>query len=237
MLTSAGKPAVTAPPADLAASVNDMFARVTDVAGAAQLALWLEQVAASTYLFAIGNLQSPDAINLAGSIFPIDRQHISVLLFALGMYPVPETFANTQLAYTGGGAMPPGRRHPRRSSPGRASPSPASLRAAVRALTPMRTMTPVPVRHRALAVGPRRARRRSSSAPGAAAGPPVPTPRRPPAATSPPVTQPASPDAATDSSPSATAPPDAPAPSVAAGHRAADDHPAAAGRPVADARS
>lgn len=108
VLTSAGKPAVSAPPADLEASVNGMFARVTDVAGAAQLALWLEQVAASTYLFAIGNLQSPDAINLAGSIFPIDRQHISVLLFALGMYPVPEVFANTQLAYTGGGAMPPG---------------------------------------------------------------------------------------------------------------------------------
>ncbi|MGH9270344.1 MAG: ferritin-like domain-containing protein [Ilumatobacteraceae bacterium] len=108
VLTSAGKPAVTAPPADLEASVNGMFARVTDIAGAAQLALWLEQVAASTYLFAIGNLQSPAAINLAGSIFPIDRQHISVLLFALGMYPVPETFANTQLAYTGGGAMPPG---------------------------------------------------------------------------------------------------------------------------------
>lgn len=108
VLTASGKPAVSAPPADLAESVNTMFARVTTVAGAAQLALWLEQVSADTYLFAIANLESPAAINLAGSIFPIDRQHQSILLFVLGMYPVPMVFANTDLAYTGSGSLPPG---------------------------------------------------------------------------------------------------------------------------------
>ena len=104
-LTAGGKEAVTAPPADLEASVNEQFGMVTDVVGAAQLALTLEQVAAGTYLFAISKLESPEAIALAGSIFPIDRQHISVLLFALGMYPVPEVFANTDMAFSGG-AMP-----------------------------------------------------------------------------------------------------------------------------------
>ncbi len=102
VLTAGGMPAVTAPPADLEASVNEQFGMVTDVAGAAQLALTLEQVAAATYLDAISKLESADAIALAGSIFPIDRQHISVLLFALGMYPVPEVFANTDMAFAGG---------------------------------------------------------------------------------------------------------------------------------------
>lgn len=101
-LTAGGKEAVTAPPADLEASVTEQFGMVTDVGGAAQLALTLEQVAAATYLFAISKLESTEAIALAGSIFPIDRQHIAVLLFALGMYPVPEVFANTEMAYSGG---------------------------------------------------------------------------------------------------------------------------------------
>jgi len=106
VLTASGRAAVSAPPADLAASVNAQFGMVKDAAGAAQLALQLEQVAAATYLDAIGKLQSPDAIMLAGSIQPIDRQHISVLLFALGMYPVPEVFATTAMAYSGSGPMP-----------------------------------------------------------------------------------------------------------------------------------
>lgn len=107
VLTGAGRPAVTAPPADLAKTVNDQFGMVSDIAGAAQLALTLEQIAAATYLKAIGSLESPAAIALAGSIQPIDRQHISVLLFALGMYPVPEVFAPTDMAYAGGGAGAP----------------------------------------------------------------------------------------------------------------------------------
>lgn len=108
VLTAAGQAAVSQPPAELAQFVNGQFARVTNVAGAAQLALWLEQVAADTYLFAISELESTDAIALAGSIFPTDRQHQSVLLFVLGMYPVPQTFATTELKFTGDGQLPPG---------------------------------------------------------------------------------------------------------------------------------
>lgn len=39
LLTGAGEPEVTEPPADLEASVNEEFGKVTDVAGAAKLAL------------------------------------------------------------------------------------------------------------------------------------------------------------------------------------------------------
>ncbi len=102
VLTEAGQPAVDAPPAELEASVNEQFAMVTDVVGAAQLALSLEEVAAATYTKAIGDLESPAAITLAGSIQAVDRRHISVLLFVLGMYPVPEVFAPVDMAYAGG---------------------------------------------------------------------------------------------------------------------------------------
>ena len=96
VLTDAGKPKVTQPPAALAKTVNTAFAKVKDVGGAAKLALMLEEIASDTYLAVIPKLSTKPAIELAGSIFPIDRQHVSILLFALGKYPVPETFATTK---------------------------------------------------------------------------------------------------------------------------------------------
>lgn len=100
LLTGADQPEVTDPPADLEATVNEKFAKVTDVAGAAQLALELEEIAAATYLSVIPLLATEEPIRLAASIAPIDRQHIAVLLFALGKYPVPDTFASTEMAVT-----------------------------------------------------------------------------------------------------------------------------------------
>ncbi|MDQ6698278.1 MAG: ferritin-like domain-containing protein [Actinomycetota bacterium] len=96
VLTGAGKPKVTKPPAALEAKVNTAFGQVKDVGGAAKLALMLEEIASDTYLAVIPKLKTKPAIELASSIFPIDRQHVAVLLFALGMYPVPETFATTK---------------------------------------------------------------------------------------------------------------------------------------------
>ena len=69
-----------------------------DVAGAAELALMLENIAAQTYLSAIPVIEDPAAIKLAGSIQIIDQQHQAVLLFALGQYPVPEVFQKTDMA-------------------------------------------------------------------------------------------------------------------------------------------
>lgn len=98
VLAEAGEPEVTEPNAELKPTVDAEFAKVKDVAGAAQLALMLENIAAQTYLKAIPTLTSPEAIQLAGSIQVVDQQHQSILLFALGQYPVPEVFQKTDMA-------------------------------------------------------------------------------------------------------------------------------------------
>ena len=98
LLTGAGADKVTAPPSDLEAMVNKEFGKVKDVAGAAKLARDLEQIAAATYLSVIPLLATEDPIRLVASIQPIDMQHVAILNFALGEYPVPDTFATTDKA-------------------------------------------------------------------------------------------------------------------------------------------
>jgi hypothetical protein len=93
VITGGGGQAVTEPNADLEPVVAEEFGKVEDVGGAAKLALMLEQIASATYLKALPLLQDKDAIKLAGSIQIIDMQHQSILLYALGEYPVPDTFA------------------------------------------------------------------------------------------------------------------------------------------------
>lgn len=101
VLTGAGRPEVTAPNAELKPTVDGEFAKVKDVAGAANLALMLEQIAAQTYLKAIPTLTSKDAIRTAASIQVVDQQHQAILLYALGMYPVPDVFQSTDKAVSG----------------------------------------------------------------------------------------------------------------------------------------
>ncbi len=99
VLEANGQSAVTeAGPGDLVTTVNTQLNDVADVVGAAELALTLEQIASATYLDLIPTLEGTDAIALAGSIQPIDMQHQSVLLFALGRYPVPDTFGQTSMS-------------------------------------------------------------------------------------------------------------------------------------------
>lgn len=98
ILTDNGAEAVSDPPADLEKTVNEAFGKVTDVGGVAKLALQLEQTAAATYLKVLPELTVEGAIKLAASIQPIDMQHAAVLLFVLGEYPVPDTFASTEMA-------------------------------------------------------------------------------------------------------------------------------------------
>jgi hypothetical protein len=98
VLMSAGEPEVTEPPAELKATVDEEFGKVKDVAGAAKLALMLEQIAAATYTQAIPAIEDDDARTTAAAIDVITRQRIAVLHFALGEYPVPETFASTDQA-------------------------------------------------------------------------------------------------------------------------------------------
>lgn len=98
VLAEAGQPEVAAPDPGLKPTVDAEFAKVTDFAGAAKLALMLEEIAAATYLSAIPSLQSKDAVKLAGSIQAIDAKHAAILHFVLGEYPVPDVFAKTDKA-------------------------------------------------------------------------------------------------------------------------------------------
>ena len=98
VLTGAGSATVTEPDATLKPTVDAEFAKVTDVAGAAKLALMLEQIASATYLNAQNVLTDKGAIQLAGSIQIIDAQHAAILLYVLGQYPVPDVFAKVDMA-------------------------------------------------------------------------------------------------------------------------------------------
>jgi hypothetical protein len=98
VLKAGGKPEVTEPYAKLKPTVDAAFAKVTDVSGVAALALMLEQIASASYQKAIPSLTSKDAIELAGSLEIIDAQHVAILLFVSGQYPVPDTFAKTDKA-------------------------------------------------------------------------------------------------------------------------------------------
>lgn len=98
VLTSAGAAAVSAPNATLQPTVDEEFAKVTDVVGLAKLALKLEEIAAATYLSASPKITDKAAIQLAGSIQIVDAQHAAILHYVLGEYPVPDTFAKTDMA-------------------------------------------------------------------------------------------------------------------------------------------
>lgn len=97
-LSMGGQQQVTTPNAQLKSTVDAMLSKVKDVAGAAKLALMLEDIASATYLEAIPKLQSPEGIGLAASIQPVDMQHAAVLHFALGEYPVPDVFAKIDMS-------------------------------------------------------------------------------------------------------------------------------------------
>ena len=88
VLTGAGRQAVTAPNAQLKPAVDAAAGKLTDVPGAATLALRLEDYASQTYLKVIPTLKSPDAIKLASQILVVDQQHQAILRYVLGLYPV-----------------------------------------------------------------------------------------------------------------------------------------------------
>ena len=105
-IVAAGHKAVTAPDPVLVPVVTRDFAKVTDVTGAAQLALMLEDIAAATYQSAVSAVSATSAVKVAASIQPVEMQHAAILNFVLGHYPVPNAFASTALArpvsdYTG----------------------------------------------------------------------------------------------------------------------------------------
>jgi hypothetical protein len=102
VLTGAGKEAVTGVDLTLKADVDKAFADVKDVGGLARLALSLENTAAATYQNGIEILGDTGAIQVAASIQPVEMQHVAILNFVLGTYPVPDAFSKTTLARTSG---------------------------------------------------------------------------------------------------------------------------------------
>jgi hypothetical protein len=92
VLTGAGKPAITTVPLSNQAATLKSLGTVTDVGGAAKLALELENQAAQTYLFATYNVTSAAGIATAASIAPVEAMHATILNFVLGQYPVPDDF-------------------------------------------------------------------------------------------------------------------------------------------------
>ncbi len=96
ILSGAGKPTVKGVDMTVKTGVIDpAFAKVTDVAGLAMLALQLEEVAAATYLESIALLKSAGGIATSASIHPVELQHAAILNFVLGQYPVPRSFSTT----------------------------------------------------------------------------------------------------------------------------------------------
>ncbi len=105
-IVAAGHPAITATDPVLTPVVTKDFAKVTDVSGAAMLALTLEDAAAATYQSAIGAVKATSSVKVAASIQPVEMQHAAILHFVLGQYPVPLAFSTTTSArpltdYTG----------------------------------------------------------------------------------------------------------------------------------------
>ena len=96
ILKGAGKSIVTGVDKTVKTGVIDpAFAKVTDVAGLAKLALQLEEVAAATYLESIALIKDPGGIQTSASIHPVELQHAAILNFVLGQYPVPRSFSTT----------------------------------------------------------------------------------------------------------------------------------------------
>jgi len=101
IITGAGKPAVDG--IDITVNeglVQPEFAKVTDVAGLAKLALALEDAAAATYLSVIPVVSDPGGVKTVATIQPVEMQHSAILNFVLGQYPVPNAFAKTDGART-----------------------------------------------------------------------------------------------------------------------------------------
>ena len=92
-ITAAGHPPVTGPDKALVPTVDKAFAKVTDVTGAAKLALTLEDIAAATYQSAVSAVRARSSVQVAASIQPVEMQHAAILHFVLGQYPVPDAFS------------------------------------------------------------------------------------------------------------------------------------------------
>jgi hypothetical protein len=97
-LTSAGFPAQKDPDPVYAKTVNGALPGLKTIADVARLALTLETVALETYVAGSGLVTSKANRLVALTIAPVEAQHIAVLNFILGQYPVTDSFVKTDQA-------------------------------------------------------------------------------------------------------------------------------------------
>ncbi|MFP5320110.1 MAG: ferritin-like domain-containing protein [Acidimicrobiia bacterium] len=96
VLTGAGKPGVTGVNLTVKASTTEPgLVRARDYWALLQLAEDVEGITATTYLHAIGALENNAAIKIAGSIHPVEHEHIGTLSFLLGHNPSSEPFGRS----------------------------------------------------------------------------------------------------------------------------------------------
>ena len=73
-------------------ALSDQLMAAADEKAVLKIALDTENAAAATYLFALGALQSADALKLTASILPIESAHAVVLATVLGLAATDESY-------------------------------------------------------------------------------------------------------------------------------------------------
>lgn len=89
---SGGKIAKDATNPTLLKALSDQLMAAADEKAVVKVAYDTENAAAATYLFALGALQSPDALKLTASILPIESAHAVVLAGVLGLAATDATY-------------------------------------------------------------------------------------------------------------------------------------------------
>lgn len=98
LLTKAGRATVTAPDDEFKPRIDARLTEVNDLPKALYLMEMLEDTLSQTYLKAIGRLRSERAIRTAAAIQVVDQQHLAIIRYIVGQYPIPDTFQPTNRA-------------------------------------------------------------------------------------------------------------------------------------------
>lgn len=97
-LQQAGEKAQTAPDPKYDAVVKQALPGLKTIPDVAKLALTLETVAVETYTVGASAVTVAANRAVALTIAPVEAQHVAILNFVLGTYPVPDTFIKTDMA-------------------------------------------------------------------------------------------------------------------------------------------
>jgi len=97
-LTAASQQPQTAPDPKYKKVVDAALPGVKTVVDAAKLALTLETVAVETYTAGSALVTDKQNRLVALTIAPVEAQHIAILNYVLGQYPVPASFIKTDMA-------------------------------------------------------------------------------------------------------------------------------------------